>query len=217
MNYPKQLFILSDDILSNVTSDDIDHIVTDMKELGLYRDPYDHYTIQCSWRLLSRLNAFTEEFDDEEMNLTIERTHVKDGVVYDFEMDTPHLDNAGFLGGITAKYHEYTYTRDILIVMLATRNVERELKVRKLADVRKVGKSKHCYKYTTTISISKSLYASAEPTGRTVRPHLRRGHIKRVHYGPKYAFEKKMWIEPCFVNASSEVDVTGRDHYNVIS
>lgn len=43
-------------------------------------------------------------------------------------------------------------------------------------------------------------------TGRTVRPHIRRGHLKNVPYGPRRSLRKIMWIAPTVVNWNGPVD-----------
>ena len=43
------------------------------------------------------------------------------------------------------------------------------------------------------------------PTGRHVAPHLRRGHWRRQHYGPRSELVRRMWISPVLVNADRGV------------
>lgn len=104
-----------------------------------------------------------------------------------------------------------------LIVLLATRNVEKTVRVNKLAKLG-IGKKNptNSYSRVTTITIPEMLPESEEhpPTGRTVCPHLRRGHIRRQHYGPERAFIKRVWIAPIFVNAD-EGFVSQRQAYNL--
>lgn len=50
--------------------------------------------------------------------------------------------------------------------------------------------------------------------GRRVRPHLRRGHVRRQHYGPGREFIRQVFIEPVFVNAD-EGWIAERTAYNV--
>lgn len=103
--------------------------------------------------------------------------------------------------------------RKALIVLLATKNIIKrrvENKRLKLG----IGKKKNNYLYTTTISIPPtSRLPRAAPTGANVRPHLRRGHIRHQHWGPKSAFVKKIWIQPCIVNADENF-VSSRVAYN---
>jgi len=108
--------------------------------------------------------------------------------------------------------------RKILIVLLATRNA---IKVRTKDKLLALGigsrKAQNNTKplYTTTIhlpSFSEEKKAN-EPTGRTVAPHLRRGHIRKQAWGPHRSFHKSIWIEPCFVNADPTY-ISTRVSYN---
>lgn len=111
--------------------------------------------------------------------------------------------------------------RRFLIVMLATRNVRKITNIDKLAKLgigARRNKVKHRYSHVTTISLplSEEMEDDHEhkPTGTTKAPHLRRGHVRRQHYGPKNAYIKRTWIEPVFVNADPAF-VSSRRAYNV--
>jgi hypothetical protein len=106
---------------------------------------------------------------------------------------------------------------NILITLLATKNVKKTVREHKLARLG-IG-PKHgekSYPRVTTISLPDELTASkqSEPTGRMVCAHLRRGHIRCQSYGPRNAFYKMIWIEPVFVNADPDF-VSDRKAYNV--
>jgi len=101
----------------------------------------------------------------------------------------------------------------IFIVLLSTRNIVKETRRNKLAKFG-VGKQKH--EYVTTLKIGKITeyeYEDGTPTGRHVRAHLRRGHIRHQSYGPEHAFHRTIFIEPVFVNSDREF--VPRDAYNV--
>lgn len=76
--------------------------------------------------------------------------------------------------------------------------------------------SKRNHLYTTTIRIGaeaqRTAQAESQSSGRTVRPHLRRGHIRRQHFGPGREMQKSIWIEPTFVNGLVPDE---REAYNV--
>jgi hypothetical protein len=104
------------------------------------------------------------------------------------------------------------------IVLLATRNIEKRTIHNRLA---KFGVGKHKAKYTTTLDLGKVVEAAYEGerpepghTGKHLRPHLRRGHIRRQHYGPNNEMIKQVFIQPVFVNADPTF-IANRTAYNV--
>lgn len=103
---------------------------------------------------------------------------------------------------------------NLLIVLLATRNAVKTTVRRKSAALG-IGKNKH--EYTTTISLPREMEDDpdhAPKPGGTRCPHLRRGHNRRQHYGPRSALVRTQWIAPVFVNADKEWTRT-RVAYNV--
>ena len=110
---------------------------------------------------------------------------------------------------------------NFLIVLLASKNAIKHTKHNTLArhnlgSAKKPG-STRAYEYVTTISVppTDQLEDDTEhPPGRAKCAHLRRGHIRRQHYGPHRSFIKQVWIEPVFVNADRDF-VSTRKAYNV--
>lgn len=107
--------------------------------------------------------------------------------------------------------------RKILIVLLATRNIVKERTKDKLLSMG-IGAKKNNFRplYTTTLTLPKPrVKDDGQPAnvGTSPRPHLRRGHIRHQKYGPKLAFTKMIWVEPCFVNADDQF-VSERSAYN---
>lgn len=106
----------------------------------------------------------------------------------------------------------------LLLVLLATKNVDKnEIKNKQLL-AGKFNSSqayRKDYPITTTLTIGKiTENHESVGTGSTVRPHLRRGHIRNQHYGPNNEMTKKIFIQPVFVNAD-EGWVANREAYNV--
>lgn len=107
-----------------------------------------------------------------------------------------------------------------LIVLLNTRNAVKETERNKLAALgigKKTGRKS--YEYVTTISLPKEIEESGEgeeprTPGKMVRPHLRRGHVRRQRFGPGLQYSKVRWIESVFVNADKDW-VESRQRYNV--
>jgi len=136
------------------------------------------------------------------------------------------------IGPANPKYKRHTYQarpgecnleveRDIyingLIVLLATRNVIKTTHHNKLAKLG-IGTKRNPYEFITTITLPAEIEEDDEahpPTeGASKRPHLRRGHIRRQHFGPRLAFIRSIWINPVFVNADPAW-VDKRAAYNV--
>jgi hypothetical protein len=108
----------------------------------------------------------------------------------------------------------------ILITLLATRNAVKETTRNKAARLgiggKKPGSTKR-YEYVTTITVpaAAEMEDDAEHAPGIKRAaHLRRGHIRRQHYGPRNQMVKLKFINPVFVNADADW-VSTRAAYNV--
>jgi hypothetical protein len=114
----------------------------------------------------------------------------------------------------------------ILIVLLGTRNI---VKTRHENKALRLGiglKNEFKPLYTTTLSLPSSdcleaLSGSPPPAeasastlgGYTLRPHLRRGHIRRQRYGPRNSLIRQVWIPAVFINADENF-ISARTAYN---
>jgi hypothetical protein len=102
---------------------------------------------------------------------------------------------------------------DGLVVLLASRGVVKNSSERKLA---KFGIGKRSGEYTTTIKLARDLERhESVKTGHAVRPHLRRGHVRTQHHGTRNSLTKRIWVDPCMVNADENF-VSTRKAYRVI-
>ncbi len=223
-----QLFILSAELVKSSDIKEIEATHKDMMELGIAKPPYPDFDISCPGSLTfseKDIERFHESlhFDDVDkvMRVIIEVRESQISNVYVFGDGSYFKGNRDFksCAGLTDYNRKFCESwLAILIVLLASKGVERELKVDKLAKLG-IGKARHKYVYTTTLTLSKTLagYDSANPKGEgvTKRPHLRRGHIRSQHYGPKSELVKQIWIEPCFVNGYTEAIDPVRVAYNV--
>ena len=138
----------------------------------------------------------------------IEYISIKNGKVDDIELASEMVTMAHSLNMI-------------LTVLLATKNHQADTMVNRNLLAGKSNKKnayRKNYPYTTTISVGKitESHVGDGDDPRTVRPHLRRGHIRTQRYGPDRVFEKKIFIEPVFVNASLGW-IAKREAYNVSS
>lgn len=110
-----------------------------------------------------------------------------------------------------------------LLVLLATRNVEKEVleNPKRYKDPASKGgvrqiKNKD-YKYITTIKIGKiteTLRSNATSRG-PVRAHLRRGHIRNQRFGEGLKEIKQVFIQPVFVNADDGWIENQRKEYRI--
>jgi hypothetical protein len=109
----------------------------------------------------------------------------------------------------------------ILVVLLATRNAVKTRTKDKLLALgigrkshRPLSNQKPLYTTTITLPAGEAIYkADGTPTGKTRAPHLRRGHVRQQPYGPRRAFIRTVFIQPCFVNADPSY-VSTRVAYN---
>jgi hypothetical protein len=100
------------------------------------------------------------------------------------------------------------YAFAILIVLLATKNIERRVVKN---DARATSKrarddAKH-FSTTTYLNIGKiteTCRGNTVSSSGPVRAHLRRGHIRLQRYGEGFKEVKKIFIQPVFVNADKE-------------
>lgn len=108
----------------------------------------------------------------------------------------------------------------LLVVLLATKNIVKEVKTNKLARLG-IGKNKHRPHTITYIHIGKiteTVTKSGKPAkiGDILMPHFRSGHVrKKQHYGLGNKYIKEVYIHSTFVNADPEW-IADRTEYRII-
>jgi len=112
------------------------------------------------------------------------------------------------------------FIREFLIVLLATQNSEKiTVKNSKRAGSHNVRRDAEYFEYTTTIRIGKitqQYEGTGSSPGSKKRAHLRRGHIRRQHYGEGRSEVKKIFIPPVFVNADESWIKNERKEYKIL-
>jgi len=209
-------FIMELGIVKAVSLEEISATSLALLELGLYKLPYDKVDIQFQFDEIAISQDTGKPFDQKlgpNAAVLFTDVHLEGyGKVYSVWGDKIVEDITYECGDENPQY-----LAALLITLLATRNI---VKTRKENKLLKLGIGKHNgkvkYRYSTTISIPKDLDADPDnhTPGKTKCPHLRRGHIRSQHYGPKNAYIKKIWIQPVFVNADEDF-VSTRTHYNM--
>ncbi len=109
--------------------------------------------------------------------------------------------------------------KDILVVLLATRNVVKKRNENKALRLGIGLSNEFKALYMTSLSVpsvDRMVSDMEHPPreGRTPRAHLRRGHIRMQPYGPRNSLRRQTWIQPMFVNADEQF-VSARRGYNV--
>jgi hypothetical protein len=233
----RQLFRISDSIWDSISFNDMKKTVKDMNEMGLALPPFKSLAIEVKLKFFEKLAQSL----DKKSNVTSE--HYNDRLYLEVDFDDPTqsiyegdvswgahiIDENGRISLDNLHDRDETYTEwvlmtltlcmQLLIVLLATKNTKIERIVNKQLMRGKFNKSQEYrlkFPITTTISIGKitETYTQDGEDIRNVRPHLRRGHLRTQHYGPKNELTKKIFIQPVFVNAS-EGWIAERKAYNI--
>jgi hypothetical protein len=231
-----QLFIISTDAWAAATALEVNSICEDLAELSLYSLPYPEVDIGVSADIsVCWVDSTGKPANDSKLGLINGKGVPPIGSEYlliyhgvrlapDGSALFRSCEIAGPLGRVSATPvgHIALLLARLLISLLATRNIQREVQHNKLARFG-IGRSNRRksflarYSYVTTISTPQNLEDDVEhkPTGIKKCPHLRRGYIRRhQHYGPKNQFTRSVWVQPTFVNASEEFTRT-RQAYNL--
>lgn len=234
-----ELFVLSDECIEAMDGRSALKTLTSMREAGVANTPYPVFDIRVSSYGYLHLIHYTPSKDEY---LDMYKTHidVRYHVMADCSfagspLKVDFLDTSTGLGIVRPIIYRLAYSEqdvnDIdglglaklainmlltgLVTLLATRNVVKTKKTDSLARSM-LGNKKHAYIYTTTLTIGKITENEdgSAFTGKSLRPHWRRGFPKTQHYGPGNKLTKDIFIQPVFVNG--EGAYTPRDDYKVI-
>lgn len=231
----KQLFTFDKAIWESVDIDDILKTSGDLMSLGLFKPPFKEFDIQVRVdqtvlakffkqnvnvkKEFDRTETFRIFFDDTLANFRwLFKAHGEfvDAVnLYDNALryglkkeDLNRID-----GYFNERSRLLVY---MLIVLLATKNAEKVTeKIKKHGP--KSRKRPREYDYITTIKIGKitETMRSEGDGSATVRPHLRRGHIRNQRVGKGREEIKPIFIQPVFVNADEGWIANQRKEYKL--
>lgn len=195
MSKTKHLFVLEPGLMDGVSEEEVHATVDGLKEVGLYAMPYERDVyIQVNSR-----EAIGEGADPNHWCIygPYGKNQTVHFAVYDAKGDATSRPSPFYEPDASELLAR------ILVVVLATKNVVKRTKENKLAKLGIGKKHRNRFAYTTTVSMPYDMPNDPDhpPTGAKVAPHLRRGHIRRQHYGAGNAQEKTIWIAPIFVNA----------------
>lgn len=196
--------------LRNLSDDDIvalESTYADLEELNLDKLPYEKIVIHVLSEasdpdiLGSKKEIIISYFFQEEKNKLADYSIIFDSeetMRRTVEIYKKHDPAKKKLGGI------FRTVKLSLIVMLATRNAIKEYHEARKPPNRLTGKShkRGSGGYTIIRCPEYNEIEGGEGSGTKKRPHLRRGHIRKLHPTEK---TKWIWVAPCFVNGEPEV------------
>ena len=213
------LFKIAANIFESVTFDDVQKTAADMEQLGIYKPPFDEFYIQGNWKFIYNLlqigtdNSLKEMRSDENPGVTDLIFHYRYDGKYMHAYILRSFNGVDFidvpqemLEGDDRAWSEWVAfaTVKLLVVLLATKNIKKEVQTCNKPNSRNRRERKLSqYSSVTTISIGKitETMRSVGAHGGSVRPHLRRGHIRSQPFGKGRSETKKIFIQPMFINA----------------
>lgn len=221
-----QLFVLQDDLIAAVSTEEMYETEKGLKEMGLWKQPFDALCIDMSataylrrlhsseemFRLaresgIERIRAIFQWKDNRSDQFMYVFTHLKNGEHFDLKIQFEDDEDEQALA---------SWMLSVLIVSLSVRNVVKNT----TATGQNVSRrnATRCFLNYTTLLLPPASERENDPdhpaTGGQVQPHMRRGHIRNQRHGPHSALTKRIWISPVFVNADPDY-VQQRKQYAV--
>lgn len=212
-----QAFYITQEVLSAMTNAEVRATCEGLREMGLYHLPFPTVDIITEFDAVV-CKPDRSKYDEKLGPDTLVRVTVDMECTETF-VCVELLDRNRTYGLGTEAFNSFAREsdswknlvqpaapwRDLLIAVLASRGIVKEVvggKPSKLAKMG-IGKAKPPKPIVTYIRLAPSLPADEDgkPSGTTRRPHLRRGHIRnqRDRFG-----HHKVWIAPIFVNADKD-------------
>lgn len=227
MRLTRQCFILSRALIDAFSYEEVNATYADMEEMGIAHLPYPDLDIIMPFNLPFALKGEATPTIQAEFDATMARLRYTGGEGVEWYIDMGKgwrslteigkVDKFGDDLGPYARGTVLESYRVFLIVALATRNIIKEVRPNKAARLG-IGKAaREGYAATTTLhigTITENITDGLGDERNSPRPHLRRGHIRRQHYGPLNELVKKIWVAPTMVNVDQGF-VDRRTAYNV--
>ena len=239
----KTLFRLSSSLLDALDINDLAATVNAMIECNIFHPPFEQFTIEapmkCCLRfydsekkeergpppdleqspVLYHINKFSMDKDAIDVRVECVALGIRDGL--ETVIEESYKTKVGIdeikLFQRSAKRAAFRLV-SALIVLLATRNIEKRVSENKLAKFGIKSKKKGNAERTITLHIGKPIVEKGDPglTGRKMTvAMMRRGHSKRQHYGPRNELVKQIFVQPYWTHAD-EGYLERKRTYNVI-
>jgi len=214
------LFRIEEKIWDSVDYDTILDTATALEKAGLDQPPYAVFDIQATLnhKIMARLFSGWDKF--------ITRAHPPARTFtfrYEYDKENNHLTtrlkiNESWLDrqNIEKICKLSSFLNHTLFALLATKNASKTTeKIKKHGP--KSRKRPREYDYITTIKIGKITETQrGDGDGQSsVRPHLRRGHIRNQRVGKGLSEVKPIFIQPCFINADESWINNQRKEYRI--
>jgi hypothetical protein len=228
----KQLFMIDTHVWDSVNRDAIYDTAIALQELNLLKPPYAEFDIKAVINSKALSMVFTgvpEKLEPPTSTLWFRYSvNLEDG---SYKEKIRAGDEFYTIDEIVVYKHPKEAERAVakeeikriseflitaLIVLLLTKNAEKTTeKIKKHGP--KSRKRPREYDYITTIKIGKITETQrGDGDGQSsVRPHLRRGHIRNQRVGKGLSEVKPIFIQPCFINADESWINNQRKEYRI--